>query len=109
MDLEQLENESQRIRNLRKQVIYMFIGFPFFGIAVIWVLTRFGFSEYGAIPIIILYMIIYLVQGFRVSNVNCPVCHGAMFRKWFFYSAGSSCVHCGYDLKDYKSSKFHKW
>jgi hypothetical protein len=108
MQLEQLEIESCRIRKLRNIVFYMFLGFPFFGVTLVWIVTTLGFPEEIAVPFILPYLVIYLVLGFRISNVSCPVCHGAMFRKGIFYGMGFRCVHCDYDLKDYKSSKFHK-
>ena len=108
MNLDQLQEESRRIRKLRNLVFSMFLGFPFFGAALFWISTQVGISVGILFLLLIPYVIVYLILGFRVSDVICPVCNEAMFRSGTFYGLGYRCQHCNYDLKDYKTSKLHK-
>jgi len=107
MNLDQLKEESRRIRKLRNLVFSMFLGFPFFGAALFLISTQVGISEVLVFLALIPYVIVYLILGFRISEVICPVCNEAMFRNGIFYGLGYRCQHCNYDLKDYKTSKFH--
>jgi hypothetical protein len=107
-ELKELEAQSRRIRKLRNLVFYMFIGFPFIGLGVMWISRKIFSTEVVLLPLLFAYMLAYLILGHKVSNVYCPVCHGSMFRKGILYGMGFRCVHCDYDLKNYKSSKFHK-
>ncbi len=100
-----VRERSQAIRKARNLTIALFLGFPLVGITAVVLFRFLGLEEEYTLIVIIPYMVVFLVVGIRCSYASCPICAARMFLKWFIFCWSFRCIHCGYDLKDPKTSR----
>ena len=103
--MDEVEEQSRYIRKYRNASIIMFLAFPFVMVLVFLLLSFFGLNEKLVIYFAIPYGIIFLATGIRWGYSSCPLCLNPMFRKGIFFYGFFKCVHCGYNLKDPKTSR----
>ncbi len=96
---------SRAIRKTRNLSIVLFFFFPVVSLASAGLFRVLGLRNEHALIILIPYVVVFFVVGIRWSYAPCPLCDAPMFYRRFFFYGFFRCVHCGYDLKDPKTSR----
>ena len=100
-----VRERSEAILKARNLTTALFLGFPIVGFIAAGLFRLFGLEYEYTLIVIIPYMVVFLVVGLRWCYASCPVCAALMFQKWFIFCWSFRCIHCGYDLKDPKTSR----
>lgn len=68
----------------------------------------FEFNKLIKIALVLPAVLYWAVVAHRWLYALCPMCNKPMFRRMLVMVRFSQCAHCGYDLKNVKSSGVYK-
>lgn len=85
----------------------MFVVFPFIGALLALLAESYSIAPGYIIVVLLPFVIYFLFVSVKWSYASCPMCQQPMFHKYYFFYGFFRCVHCGYNLKDTKTSSNH--